>query len=448
MKRYMQSKSLIICLAIPCFSGLANAYEYEYGKIPTHSTLCSSTGLVGGISGEGYGGALLDGEAGGGWHVALHADIQGKFNAGVTVNPKIESSVYLRSNNCVTVVDTKADLGFDDLDAQQANFLTGILADINGQAIDESELALGLITNANALVANLSASRATLDNFEVVNQAVSGAITGVNPIDLQGAWTNLQRVAENTGDLLNPKLKRALMDPNQLVSNHLRNLDVIRSSCTDISSGNIEHLPPELLEEISSICSVAIDTQLAFEGFLGGVIGSIESGGEAVSDIAGIAANGQTVTAITDSIDNSINEVSLTAQTLGDAVNGLGETVGQTGKLLEASLNAGGSIITNSFSSLSATTTEIGSVLSDSSSSSSGGLQLLEGEVSRTLELIDGLSLSAVAELPGKIAKEAAAAVSALSAQACDAEINVDLGLVSLSRKVRDLPVIDKILGC
>jgi|GEM_PF-3377416 len=455
LSRCVAAAGLLACCLSTTVSAHTNdeavdeAADYTYGQIPLEVKVCGSGGTVIGLGASAEFEASIDGRAGGGWHEAIFADAQAKLMPSVGFAGAITSSAELQSVNCLELVNTMEGLlpdsrdyleQFEGLDDAELYMLRSLVSDERGEIMDASELALGLIKNATNLSASVATSRGMLANVGVVTQTMTEAITGANPLDLQSSIHAMSRVADNSKGMLHPRLVRAMEDPEQVIQNHLQKLDVIRSSCNDLNSGEIEHLQPELLEVLENTCVTALDTQLALESFLTNVYGAIEVGGKTVGKVANVVASGETMEAFTDTVDNSVTQVSSSAGVLVSSIDGLKETVSQSETFLKTAIGSGQAIVTGSMSTLSETSEELSSVLSASSSQSSGNLGVLNDEVQRTADLISGLSLTAVAELPGKLTRTAAAAVAAVADEVCEKKV----GFV----KVKNVPGISNALGC
>lgn len=425
------------------------AGNYIYGQIPLTVTVCGMGGTAISLGAQGEFKASVDGRAGGGWHEAIFADAQAVLTPGIGFQGSITTSAELQSRNCLDLINTTAGIlpenpnyltHYEGLDDAEVFMLKSLVSNERGELIDSSDLALGLIKNASNLSASVGTSRGMLANIGVVTEVLTEAITGADPLDLQKSVHAMSRVADNTRGMLHPRLVRAMEDPEQVIHNHLQKLDIIRSSCNDLRNGEIEHLQPELLEVLENTCVTALDTQLALESFLTNMYGALELGGKTVGKVANVVASGETMEAFTDTVDNSVDQVSSSAGVLVDSVEGLKETVSQSEQFLKTAVGSGHAIVNGSLSTLSETTEDLAGVLSDSSAQSSGNLGVLRDEVQRTADLIEGLSLTAVAELPGRLARE----VLRAGEEVCDK--GIDLGLASVT--VAEIPGVSDVLGC
>ena len=442
---------LLACLLATTASAHTDdeADGYTYGQIPLTVTVCGMGGTAISLGASAEFKAGVDGRAGGGWHEAIFADAQARLTPGVGFQGAITTSAELQSRNCLDLINTLAGIlpedsdyldNYENLDDAEVFMLRSLVSDERGEIINSSDLALGLIQNATNLSASVGTSRGMLANVGVVTETMTEAITGANPLDLQNTVHAMSRIAENSKGMLHPRLVRAMEDPERVINNHLQKLDVIRSSCNDLRNGEIEHLQPELLEVLENTCVTALDTQLALESFLVNVYGAIEVGGETVGKVANVVASGETMEAFTDTVDNSVTQVSSSAGVLVDSVEGLKETVSQSEQFLKTAIGSGHAIVSGSMASLSETTEELSGVLSDSAGQSSGNLGVLKDEVQRTADLIEGLSLTSVLELPGKLARTAEAAVAEVADQICEKKV----GFV----KIKDVPGVNSVLGC
>lgn len=451
LSRRVAAAGLVACCLSTTVSANTSdeAAPYTYGEIPLIVNVCGSGGMAIGLGAGAEFEASIDGRAGGGWHEAIFADAQAKLIPGIGFAGAITSSAELQSTNCLELVNTLEGVvpdrgdyldNFDGLDDAELYMLRSLVSDERGEIMDSSELALGLIKNATNLSASVATSRGMLANVGVVTQTMTEAITGANPLDLQSSVHAMSRVADNSKGMLHPRLVRAMEDPERVIKNHLQKLDVIRSSCSDLRNGEIEHLQPELLEVVENTCVTALDTQLALESFLTNVYGAIETGGKTVGKVANVVASGETMEAFTDTVDNSVTQVSSSAGVLVSSIEGLKETVSQSETFLKTAIGSGQAIVTGSMSTLSETSEELSSVLSASSSQSSGNLGVLNNEVQRTAELIEGLSFTAVAELPGRLARE----VLRAGEKVCGKGVSI----LGAKVTVGDIPGVSGVLGC
>jgi len=433
---------------IACAAGAANSYEYEYGVIPMTSNLCSKTAFAATVSPKLYLSGDVKGEAGGGWWEAIYADATGWAALAGSMEMSAASSAEISSANCVPLIDTKTELDFGDLNEIEQYAKRVLLMDGSGDPIDESELALAMISHATNFNAHLGASRGMLSSFGTINQRFTDAITSADPLNMPRNIRTIAQLNESFYEMLPAQMRDAVSDPEQIVLNHIKQLDFIRTNCADLANGEIQHLPDEAIASLEEICITALDTQIALEGFLTSMYGAVVAGGETVGKMATVVASGETVKATGDSLKNTASEIESTVAAVIDSTSALGETVQQSSELLTASVSATGNVISGTVGTIQNTATQLSSGLSDVSSGASGNMTLLQDEAEKTAELIEGLSLTAVASLPGKILQErteaAAAAVASVADSLCNAEVSIGFGSVSLS----SFGVVSSILGC
>lgn len=438
------------------FSGLpttSGAYEYSYGEIPIRTVLCSGSKTDIGMEAHAGGVFNVEGEAGVGVTFIGKAKITAKAEPGVSVGGFTASTASLQMQNCIELANTKSELSFgrlealeDRLPAAEFFLLQGLLTDPEtGETLSENDLALELIESATAFNSTMTSSRAGLESFGIVSDAFTDAITGTNPLDIQNSINTVSDLAESASGLIPPKLYNAMKDPEMVLRNHLSQIDFISSSCSDLQSGEIEHLTEVMIDAIADACLLVADTQEVLESFVDGTVAVAERGAEAAEEIGEILTDGQTVAAVTKSIDDSAREIDETIDQIEKSIDELDEAIDSGEKFLKGAVNAGENIVKGSFDSIASTTEEIGATLAGAGSSSSNGVQLLQGEVDRTLELIRSLSVGNIAQAPLKIADEAAKAAAKAVEDVANEICDIGIGF---GAKVSDVPGVSNILGC
>jgi methyl-accepting chemotaxis protein len=415
--------------------------------------LCSSVGSGGGLSVGGSLSAGLEGEAGGGvtWIGKINA--QAALSAGVSINAGVSSTVGISTSNCLALIDTKKPPDFSSFSSEEQYFYDALVSSTLGAELDTNELALNIMKQAVNMQSSLATSRVVLANFGVINKTISTMITEGDPLDFNNFKSSLIRIADNSSDLLHPRLKRTMLHLDQAFARHVSNIDVLGRSCDDLHSGSITHLPELMISRLSKVCDDWKAVQGIVETFIDDVNGTFEKTDQAAKQMAALAKNGKTLQGLVGTFNTSVQEVTLTANAIGGSVSQLSDTVSQSKEVISKSVDGASSIITNSINVMGETVQKVNGAASNAGSFASTGLQDLKGEVDTTVTLIQGLSFGRIAALPAKIATKVldtiasttASVTATISGAVCDKGISLGFG-VSVS--VKDIPGVKDVLGC
>lgn len=418
----------------------------EYGKIPYSANLCTnvSTGVA--IGANVNVGSTVEGSAGGGWLEALFADIEAIIEVPVSVEIGQTAEAEIVTKNCFELLP--------EIDSHREFLAAGdttkdyMVQSLYSQ-VDMDAITLGIIDNAVALNTTVGVSRGVVQNYDVIASAITEAFISGDPMNMGRTISSVQQVAENSREMIHPRVYETLTGFDKAMQRHISNLDVVGKSCSDLYSGNITHLPPELIERLDIICEDWKDIQRLTTTFVGDLNSSIGKAADAAKQMTALVGNAETLKSVSNSIGVAVDEIDQTADTVTDSINRLDDTVGQTRELIDRSTEGAQKIITGSLGTVQKTVNAVNASASNAGSSATTGLSKLNTEVSTTLDIVDSLSVGSVAQLPVKIAQErleaAEEAVANVASEVCDLGISGPLGF---SVDVSDIPGVSDVLDC
>ncbi|CAA0085447.1 Uncharacterised protein [BD1-7 clade bacterium] len=414
-----------------------------YGQIPYAATLCTYATTSASLGANISAGTGMEGSAGGGWLEALFADIEAiiEVPVGAEIGQTATAAIYTK--NCVSLnADNQKELQNGNSD--NAHLVRSVYSQV-----DMDKVTLGIIKNAVSLNAAVGTSRSVIQNYDIIAESLTDAFVSADPLDMGRAVSTVKDVAENSKAMIHPRVYDTLTGFDKAMQRHIGNLDVIGKSCNDLYSGNITHLPPELIERLDYICEDWKDIQSLTTTFVGDLNQSIGKAADAAKQMTALVGNAETLKGVSNSIGVVVDEIDQTADTVGDSVNRLNDTVGQTRELIDRSTSGAQKIIGGSLGTVQDTVNAVNASASNAGSSATTGLNKLNTEVQTTLDIVESLSIGSVAQLPVKIAQErleaAEEAVAQVAGEVCDLGISGPLGF---SVDVADIPGVSDVLDC
>ena len=413
----------------------ANGYKYEYGVIPVAANLCSSTSFGLGISVGANVNAAIHGEAGAGITFIGLVDAQAEVGVDVDGSIGMSSNSNISTSNCLPLIDTKSPVSMDGLSPEEVYFHEALIANTIGEELDTNEMALSVMRQTANLQTGLALSRSMLANYGVVTKTITEMITEGDPLNFNRMQGSLIRVVENTSDIIPPRLYNAMINLDQTFARHATNIDILGKSCEDLNSGNIEHLPDELINRLSLACSDWSEVQALVGDFIDTLNNTFEKTEDAANNMANLVANGDVVNSYVGLFENRISEINKTTETMKDGVSKLKESISQSTAVLEAAVEGSEEIVTASVDVMNETVNDVNTAASAAVGTTTSGLEKLKGEVDETVVLIENLTFGNITDMPGKIGDK----ITSTKNSICNLSAGFSVGFADINVSVREI---------